>query len=168
VSSTRLVKPVPEFGDDFPLVVLPSSLPAFAAAVFWAIALVGIGLLLLVDWRTRGIGAGLVAAGLLSCVTFYGGIAVLLRLDRAAWRHEPPPSAIGPDQTASLVIYFRHGTTEEQIKEFRSSVLTGTAEPSEYLRYRTTFCEIPFPHTFPALATARKILPSVTLAARVH
>src|SRR6476620_9039833 len=31
-----------------------------------------------------------------------------------------------------------------------------------------TFCEMPFPHTFPALATARKILPSVTLAARVH
>ena len=34
--------------------------------------------------------------------------------------------------------------------------------------YHTTFCEMPFPHTFPALATARKILPSVTPAARVH
>jgi hypothetical protein len=61
-------------------------------------------------------------------------MAVLLRLDRVAWRHEPPPSAIGPDQKASLVIYFLQGTTEEQIEEFRSSVLTGTAEPSEYLR----------------------------------
>ena len=107
---------------------------AYAAAVFWAIALVGIGLLLLVYWRTRRIGAGLVAAGLLSCATFYGGMAVLLRLDRVAWRHEPPPVAIGPDQKASLVIYFRRGTTDEQIEEFSSSVLTGTAEPSEYLR----------------------------------
>src|ERR1019366_6560323 len=34
--------------------------------------------------------------------------------------------------------------------------------------YQTTFCEIPLPHTFPILATARKILPSVTFAARVH
>lgn len=34
--------------------------------------------------------------------------------------------------------------------------------------YHTTFCEIPLPHTFPILATARKILPPVTPAARVH
>jgi hypothetical protein len=34
--------------------------------------------------------------------------------------------------------------------------------------YQTTFCEMPRPHTFPSLATARKIFPSVTLAARVH
>ena len=31
--------------------------------------------------------------------------------------------------------------------------------------YHTTFCEMPFPHTFPALASSsKKILPSVTLA----
>jgi hypothetical protein len=34
--------------------------------------------------------------------------------------------------------------------------------------YQTTFCEMPLPHTFPSLATARKILPSLTPAARVH
>src|SRR5260370_6686358 len=34
--------------------------------------------------------------------------------------------------------------------------------------YHTTFCEMPFPHTFPVLATARKILPSRTPAAAVH
>ena len=34
--------------------------------------------------------------------------------------------------------------------------------------YQTTFCEIPVPHTFPVLATAQKILPSVTLAARIY
>jgi hypothetical protein len=32
----------------------------------------------------------------------------------------------------------------------------------------TTFCEMPAPHTFPVLATPRKILPSVTLAASIH
>jgi hypothetical protein len=110
---------------------------AYAAAVFWAIAMVGIGLILLVYWRTRGIGVGLVAAGLLSCATFYGGMEILLRLDRVAWQHEPPLVAIGPDQPASLVIYFRAGTTEQQVEEFHSSVLTDTTEQSyvrEYLR----------------------------------
>ncbi len=34
--------------------------------------------------------------------------------------------------------------------------------------YQTTFREMPLPHTFPILATARKIVPSLTLAARVH
>ena len=34
--------------------------------------------------------------------------------------------------------------------------------------YQTTFWEMPRPHTFPRLATARKILPSLTPAARVH
>ena len=34
--------------------------------------------------------------------------------------------------------------------------------------YQTTFCDKPLPHTFPSLATLRKILPSVTLAAHVH
>jgi len=37
-----------------------------------------------------------------------------------------------------------------------------------FTTYHTTFCEIPRPHTFPIRATARKILPSVTLAAHVH
>jgi hypothetical protein len=106
----------------------------YATAVFLAIFLSGIGLLLLVYWRTRGVGAGLVAAGLLSCATFYGGMAILLRLDRVAWQHEPPLVAIGPDQKATFVIYFRRGTTDEQIEEFRSSMLTGTTERPEYLR----------------------------------
>jgi len=100
---------------------------AYATAVILAVGLCVTGLLLVIYWRTRGIGAGLVAAGLLGCVTFYGGMAVLLRLDSVAWRYEPPPVAIGPDQRASLVIYFLHGTAEPQIEEFRSSVLTDTA-----------------------------------------
>ena len=58
----------------------------------------------------------------------------MLRLDRVAWQHEPPLVAIGPDQKATLVIYFKSGTTDEQIEEFNSSVLTGTTERPEYLR----------------------------------
>jgi hypothetical protein len=34
--------------------------------------------------------------------------------------------------------------------------------------YHTTFYEMPFPHTCPVLATRRKILPSVILAAITH
>jgi hypothetical protein len=96
---------------------------AYAGAVFLAIALLVIGALLTIYWRTRPIGLGFVAAGVLSCVTFYGGMAILLRLDRVAWKHEPPPVAIGPSQNADLVIYFRNGTSDKQIEEFRSSIL---------------------------------------------
>ena len=45
---------------------------------------------------------------------------------------------------------------------------TGSSQIKALTTYHTTFCEMPFPHTFPALATARKILPSETPAARVH
>ncbi len=61
-------------------------------------------------------------------------MGILLRLDRVSWKHEPPPIAIGPDQKATLVVYFKHGTTDEQIKNFRYSVLSGAVEPLEYLR----------------------------------
>jgi hypothetical protein len=56
--------------------------------------------------------------GLLSCVTFYGAMWVLVKADRVAWRHEPPPVRFGPDQRASLVIYFRKGVTDEDIERF--------------------------------------------------
>jgi len=34
--------------------------------------------------------------------------------------------------------------------------------------YHTTFCEMPWPHTFPRLLTGRKIFPSVIPAANVR
>ena len=107
---------------------------SFATAVFLAMSLCGVGLLLLLYWRTRGIGIGLVAAGLLACVTFYGAIAILLKLDRVAWKHEPPLVVFGPDHKATLVIYFRRGTTDDQIEAFRSSMVKGMEERTEYLR----------------------------------
>ena len=78
----------------------------------------------------------MIASGVLSCLTFYGGMGVLLRLDRVSWKHEPPPVAIGPDQKATLVVYFKHGTTDAQIENFRYSVLSGAwvRVDSEYLR----------------------------------
>ena len=108
---------------------------AYAAAVLYGILLCVIGLLLLIYWRTRGFGAGLVAAGFVSCVTFYGGMALLLRLDRVAWRHEPPPVAFGPDQKATVVVYFRRGTTDTQIEEFASSLVKDTTEHSLLREY---------------------------------
>jgi len=109
----------------------------YAAAWVCSIALCVVGLLLLVYWRTRGFGAGLIAAGILTFLTFYSGMEILLRLDRVAWQHEPPPVAIGPDQKATLVVYFRVGTTNKQIEEFASSLEEDTADQSllrEYLR----------------------------------
>ena len=50
----------------------------------------------------------------------------------------------------------------------RCNMLQAALSQHVFTTYHTTFCEIPFPHTFPALATARKILPSVTPAARIH
>jgi hypothetical protein len=102
---------------------------SFAGAIGSATILVTIGLLLTVFWRTRGMGFGFVLAGFLSCVTFYAGIATLTRLDRVAWKHEPPLVAFGPDQKASAVIYFCPGTTHDQIENFPDSVLYVNAEP---------------------------------------
>ena len=102
---------------------------SFAGAIGSAIVLVTIGLLLTVFWRTRSMGVGFVLAGFLSCVTFYAGIAILKRLDRVAWQHEPPLVSFGPEQKAWAVIYFCSGTTHDQIENFSDSVLYVDAEP---------------------------------------
>jgi hypothetical protein len=102
---------------------------SFAGAIGIAILLVVIGSLLTVLWRTRNMGVGFVLAGFLSCLTFYGGLAVLTRLDRVAWKHEPPLISLGPDQKASAVIYFCPSTTRVQIEDFSDSVLYVNTEP---------------------------------------
>lgn len=118
---------------------------SFGIALVIAIGLCVIGLPMLIYWRLRWIGTAVIAMGILSCATFYGGVAVLLNMDRVAWRHEPPLVRFGPDQKASIVIYFRKGVTDKDVEDFSSSVLEGPAEPrhegrdyppfvSEYLR----------------------------------
>jgi len=53
-------------------------------------------------WRTRWLGAGFLCAGLLSYAAFSGGVSMLFKLDRAAWKHERPvtfgPATYTPDQ----------------------------------------------------------------------
>jgi hypothetical protein len=100
----------------------------YAITFFIAIALSMLGLALLIYWRTRWLGGGLIAAGILSYAVFYGGMAVLLKEDRVAWRHEQMIS-FGPDQKASAVIYFRKGITDRQVEDFNLSVLMGPALP---------------------------------------
>jgi len=98
----------------------------YGIAFFIAVALCMLGLPLLIYWRTRWLGGGLIAAGILSYATFYDGMAVLLKEDLVAWRHEQMVS-IGPDQKASAVIYFRKEITQQQVEDFRSTVLMGPA-----------------------------------------
>lgn len=86
------------------------------------------GLLLLIYWRTRWAGIGIIALGVLSCATFYGAMAVLLKYDRAAWLHEPLVR-IGPDQKASAVVYFQKGVSSGDIEAFAYSVLKNDAKP---------------------------------------
>ncbi len=104
---------------------------SFGIAVFLAVSLSTLGLLLTIYWRTRWFGCGLIAAGILSCAVFYGGIYVLLKQDRVAWQHEPPMVSIGPDAEASAVIYFRAGISSPQVEDFNSSVLMLPAKPSD-------------------------------------
>jgi hypothetical protein len=112
---------------------------SYVFAVFMAVGLGVVGLLLLIYWRTRWAGIGLIAAGLLSYAVFYAGMAVLLRADRVAWRHEPPPVRFGPDVKASAVIYFHHGVTDEQVEDFASSVLSQSARSPQLGRAYPNF-----------------------------
>jgi len=77
-----------------------------------------IGTLLMIYWRTRSTGAALLGSGIAMYLVFLGCIAVLKKFDKVAWQHEPPMQSFGPDQPASLVIYYRPGTTEGQIEDF--------------------------------------------------
>jgi hypothetical protein len=113
----------------------------YGIAFFLAVALCMLGLPLLIYWRTRWLGGGLIAAGILSYATFYAGMAVLLKEDLVAWRHEQMVS-IGPDQKASAVIYFRKEITQQQVEDFHSTVLMGPALPGRDGRDFPTFVSL--------------------------
>jgi hypothetical protein len=95
---------------------------SYAISFYISIYLSVFGLLLLIYWRTRWFGAGFIAVGILSYVAFLSGMAVLTREDRVAWRHEQMIS-FGPDQKASVVIYFRKEVTGQEVEDFKSAVL---------------------------------------------
>jgi hypothetical protein len=84
--------------------------------------------LLLVYWRTRWAGIGIIAFGASSRATFYAAMPVLLQYDRVAWLHEPLVR-IGPGQKASAVVYFQKGVSGKDIEAFASSVLEKDAKP---------------------------------------
>jgi hypothetical protein len=111
---------------------------SYLSALSISAALCVLGLLMLIYWRTRWVGAGLIAAGILSYATFYAGMAVLLKEDGVAWQHEQMVS-FGPDQKASAVIYFRKEITDRQVEDFNSTVLMSPALPGRNGRYYPTF-----------------------------
>jgi hypothetical protein len=77
-----------------------------------------VGTLLMIYWRTRSTGVALLGTGFGIYLVFIGCIGALKKFDKVAWQHEPTMQAIGPNQQASLVIYYRPGTTERQIEDF--------------------------------------------------
>ena len=68
-------------------------------------------------------------------------MAVLLKEDLVAWRHEQMVS-LGPDQKASAVIYFRKEITQQQVEDFNSTVLVGPALPGRDGRDYPTFVSL--------------------------
>lgn len=91
---------------------------SFAMVFMLSCGLAIIGLLLMIYWRTRSTGAALAGTGIVTYLVFLGCIGTLKKFDKVAWQHEPPMRAIGPDQRALLVIYYRPGTTDRQIEDF--------------------------------------------------
>jgi hypothetical protein len=88
-------------------------------AVFFLACLVAlIGALLMIYWRTRSSGAVLFGSGVAMYLLFLGCIGILKKFDKVAWQHEPPVRSFGPDQRASLVIYYRPDATDRQIEDF--------------------------------------------------
>jgi hypothetical protein len=118
---------------------------SFAMVFMLGCAFMIIGTLLMIYWRTRSTGAVLFGSGIAMYLIFLGSIGLLKKFDMVAWQHESPMQSHGPDQQASLVIYYRPDTTDRQIEDFvehklendRSKVHDGTDFPdfvTEYLR----------------------------------
>jgi hypothetical protein len=101
----------------------------YAAVDLIAAALFLLGIPPLIYWRTRWIGIGLIAAGVLCFVTFACGMRILLMENRVAWRHPHQMVSIGPDQKFSAVIYFKKNVTNQQVEDFRTSILMEPAMP---------------------------------------
>jgi hypothetical protein len=102
---------------------------SFGAALGLGVLIILGGLPFTIYWRTRWVGAGLLCAGLLSCAAFYGGIGLLVKLDRVAWKHEPPLTSFGPNEIASAVVYFCPNVTNGQVEGFSENVLQEDANP---------------------------------------
>ena len=98
---------------------------SFVTVLMLSCASAFIGILLMIYWRTSSTGLALLSTGIAMYLVFLGCIRVLKKFDRVAWMHEPPARAMGPDQQASLIIYYRPGTTQQQINDFVEHKLEG-------------------------------------------
>jgi hypothetical protein len=99
-------------------------------AALLAAMVIGLGGLLLgIYWRTRALGFSLVVCGVLSYGVFLGGRAYCARHGSVTQRPLAGLGSFAPDQKFSLVIYFRRGTTAEQIEDFTQRVLKNPGQP---------------------------------------
>lgn len=80
------------------------------------------GILLCIYWRTRALGFSLVVCGVLSYGVFLGGRAYFSQRGAGV-------ESFALEQKFSLVIYFRQGTTAQQIQDFTQSVLKNPGQP---------------------------------------
>jgi hypothetical protein len=83
------------------------------------------GLLLMIYWRTRTTGLALLGTGIATYLVFLGCIGVLKKFDKVAWVHEPPMQPVRYNWQASLIIYYRPGTTDREIEDFVEHKLEG-------------------------------------------
>jgi hypothetical protein len=81
-----------------------------------------VGLLLLVSHRTRVAGISTLVATALFGLTFVGGASLSYRLGYTKWKNAPMVR-FGPDVEASMVIYFRRDTSEQQLQDFVAMTL---------------------------------------------
>jgi hypothetical protein len=101
----------------------------YVAALLAAIAIGLGGICLCIYWRTRLLGISLVVSGMLSYGVFLGGIAYLSSRNLVAWRQPLSLANSAPQQKFSLVIYFRKGTTDQEIGDFVESVIKRPGQP---------------------------------------
>ena len=92
------------------------------AALLAAMAIGLGGLLLCIYWRTRALGFSLVVCGVLSYGVFLGGRAYFSQ-------HGAGAENVVLNQKFSLVIYFRRGTTAQQIEDLTQTVLKNPGQP---------------------------------------
>jgi hypothetical protein len=107
----------------------------YAAQYYYAIVFfVAIGLFLLavpplIYWRTRWLGFGIAAGGVLSVLAFGASMRILSVENRVAWQRPQRMVSISADSKPSAVIYFKAGVTDQQVEDFRISVLMESAMP---------------------------------------
>jgi hypothetical protein len=92
-----------------------------------AIATCLCGFLLCIYWRTRAVGASLMAAAILGYLAFLGGTAWFSSRDQASWHQQDAHQNV--NQRFSIVVYFRKGAPQAQVNDFIDSVLKVPGQP---------------------------------------